>query len=216
MTAVIVLAKSPRPGWSKTRLCPPCSPEQAAGLAEAALIDTLAAVVATPVDRRVLALDGPSGSWLPPDVEIIPQRGQGLDERLAAAFADTGGPAVLIGMDTPQVSPLLLTDALDRLTGQGSGAVLGPAWDGGWWCLGLPRPDPAALLGVPMSTPHTAMAQRRRLVRLGLRVADMPVLRDVDDIEDAIAVATAAPTTRFAAALAAMGLDAARFRAAAR
>lgn len=206
-TALVVLAKSPRAGHAKTRLCPPCTTEQAARLAESALADTLAVVAATPVERRVLVLEGPAGPWLPPGFEVIPQRGGGLDERLAAAFVDTGDPAVLIGMDTPQVVPLLLIEALDRLARPGVGAVLGPASDGGWWLLGLRRPDPVALLGVPMSTPHTGVAQRRRLSALGLAVADLPVLRDVDDIEDARAVAAAAPNTRFAATLAAMGLD---------
>jgi glycosyltransferase A (GT-A) superfamily protein (DUF2064 family) len=99
---LLVIAKAPEPGRSKTRLCPPCSPEQAAALAEAALTDTLRAVAATPADERVLVLDGTPGDWLPEGFRVVPQRGDGLDERLAAAFADAGGPALLIGMDTPQ------------------------------------------------------------------------------------------------------------------
>ena len=60
--------------------------------------------------RHVLALDGTPGAWLPPGFDVIAQRGGGLDERLAAAFADTHArprrlPMVLIGMDTPQVTP---------------------------------------------------------------------------------------------------------------
>ena len=43
---VIVLAKAPVAGRVKTRLCPPCTPAEAATLAEAALADTLAAAVA--------------------------------------------------------------------------------------------------------------------------------------------------------------------------
>lgn len=214
---ILVLAKAPEPGRSKTRLCPPCTPAEAAALAEAALVDTLEAVAATPADRRVLVLDGPAGPWLPPDVEVLPQRGRGLDERVAAAFVDVGAPAVLIGMDTPQVEPGLLASALGALAGPLSGtpraggrrtpdAVLGPASDGGWWAIGLSRPDPAAFLGVPMSTPHTWVAQRRRLRALGLVVADLPVLRDVDRIDDARTVAAEIPGSRFAAALAALGL----------
>src|SRR5262249_58778102 len=101
--ALVVLAKSPVAGRSKTRCCPPCTYEQAAALAEAALADTLAAVAKTPADRRLLVLDGAPGPWLPRAFNVLPQRGAGLDERLAAAFDDVGGPAVLIGMDPPPV-----------------------------------------------------------------------------------------------------------------
>ena len=90
---LLVLAKSPVPGKVKTRLCPPCTPEQAADLAEAALRDTLTAVGATPVVRRTVVLDGPVGPWLPAGFEVLPQRGDGLDERLAAAFDDAWSAA---------------------------------------------------------------------------------------------------------------------------
>jgi hypothetical protein len=211
MSTVVVMAKEPRPGRCKTRLCPPATLAQAAALAEAALADTLAVVADTPADRRVLALDGRPGRWLPPGFTVLSQRGGGLDERLAAALADvaltgSGGPTLLIGMDTPQVTPRLLGAALARLLSPGVDAVLGPATDGGWWALGLRRPDPAATLGVPMSTPGTGAAQRRRLHTLGLRIADLPELRDVDVIDDAVAVAAEAPAGRFARTLAALGL----------
>ncbi len=209
----MVMAKEPRAGRCKTRLCPPATPAQAARLAEAALADTLAAVAHAPVDRRVLALDGRPGGWLPPGFDVLPQRGAGLDERLAAALADVASPGaehpvLVIGMDTPQVTPGLLGAALARLLTPGVDAVLGPAADGGWWALGLRRPDPATTLGVPMSTPATGAAQRRRLSALGLRVADLPELRDVDVIDDARAVAREVPDSRFAAELAALGLAA--------
>src|SRR5262249_44578332 len=112
---VIVLAKSPVPGRVKTRLCPPCDPEQAAQLAEAALIDTLTAVAATPCRRRVLALDGPLGSWVPAGFEVLPQHDDGLAERLAHAFTDVDEGGLLIGMDTPQVTPTRLDGALRTL-----------------------------------------------------------------------------------------------------
>src|SRR5690606_41709335 len=53
--------------------------------------------------RRVLVLDGSPGPWLPPGFDVVPQGTGGLDERLADAFARCDGPALLIGMDTPQV-----------------------------------------------------------------------------------------------------------------
>ena len=202
MTALMVLAKAPRAGRSKTRLCPPCTPAEAAALARAALADTLDAVLATPAARRVLVLDGPAGDWVPAGVDVLAQRGDGLDQRLAHAFADVGAPALLIGMDTPQVTPADLADGLTRLLAPGTDAVLGPAPDGGYWAIGLRTADPHAFLGVPMSTARTGRAQLARLRALGLHVALLPALRDVDRIADAHAVAALVPGGRFARALA--------------
>jgi uncharacterized protein len=193
-TTLLVIAKQPLPGRVKTRLVPPCSYEQAAALAEAALGDTLRTVLAAPARRRVLVLDGEPGPWLPPGFDVVPQCGGLLDERLAAAFAAVRGPALLIGMDTPQVTPDLL--AVDWGTAD---AVFGPAADGGFWALGLREPDPALLRGIPMSTSATGAIQRARLVAAGLRVADLPQLRDVDTAADALAVARQAPWSGFAA-----------------
>ncbi|GLX01126.1 DUF2064 domain-containing protein [Microtetraspora sp. NBRC 16547] len=193
-TTLLVIAKEPLPGRVKTRLVPPYTFEQAAMLAAAALSDTLAAALAAPACRRVLVLEGRAGPWLPDGFEVIPQGGGGLDERLAAAFAAVRGPALLIGMDTPQVAPELLAVEWD-----GVDAWFGPAVDGGFWALGLRAPDPDLVRGVPVSRPDTGAAQLRRLREAGLRVAELPLLRDVDTAEDAAAVAALAPGTRFAA-----------------
>jgi rSAM/selenodomain-associated transferase 1 len=184
----------------KTRLCPPCTWTQAAALAEAALSDTVAAVQATSCDQRVLVLEGSGGGWLPDGFEIVPQRGDGLGERLAAAFAERKGPVLLIGMDTPQVHPVLLGQALEALEQPGTDAVLGPCEDGGYWAIGLRDPDPRVFDGVPMSSTLTCTYQRRRLKELGLRLHELPILRDVDYFEDARAVAAEAPDSRFALA----------------
>ena len=205
MSALVVIAKAPAAGRSKTRLTPPCTPRQAAALAEAALADTLAAVAATPADRHVVVLEGEPGPWLPPRFEVIAQRGAGLGERLAAAFGDVGGETLVVGMDTPQVTSALLAQALAEL--QAADAVLGAAPDGGYWAIGLRRADDAVFAGVPMSVPTTCAVQRERLHALGLRTRELPPLRDVDEIADAYAVAAAAPQTRFARTLAAMDLN---------
>lgn len=199
--ALLVIAKAPAPGRVKTRLVPPCTPQEAADLAGAALADTLAAAAgAQRAARRVLVLDGAPGPWVPDGFDVIPQRGDGLAERLAAAFTDAGGPAFLVGMDTPQLTPALLDAGLEAL--DGADAAFGAALDGGYWGLGLRRPDPEVFRDVPMSHPRTGLVQSVRLAELGLSTAVLAPMLDVDTIEDARRVAAAAPGTRFAAVLA--------------
>lgn len=201
MTVLLVMAKAPVPGAVKTRLCPPASHLQAARIAAAALLDSLDTVRATPGVTPVLALHGrladaeeaaeltaATAGW-----QILPQRGTDLGDRLANAHADVaddypGRPVLQIGMDTPQLTSAQLYAAVHRLTL--TDAVLGPAIDGGWWALGLHNPRYAAVLrAVPMSTAltghHTIVALRNG----GLRVDPLPLLRDVDEWADALAVA---------------------------
>lgn len=192
---VVVLAKQPLAGRTKTRLCPPLTPEQAAGVARAALLDTLDVVSSLAVRRRIVVLDGSPVGLVPGDFDVVPQRGGGLDERLAWAFADTFAsaclPTLLIGMDTPQVTTGLLQQAVERLLSEP--AVLGPAEDGGWWALGLHAPDPQVFLGVPMSASDTGAQQQRRLRERGMMAGVLPALRDIDLIEDLRAVAAEMP-----------------------
>lgn len=197
---IVVLAKAPVAGRVKTRLMSEFTGEQAAALALAALEDTLAAVTAVPRADVTLALDGVAGPWLPSGVRVIPQRGDGLDERIAAALEDAwtpGRPILLVGMDTPQVTPQLLTACLETLAN--TEVVLGHAEDGGWWALGVHTPDPGLLLGVPMSTGNTGAEQERRISSMGRTLALLPRLLDVDLPADAAQVAALAPATKFAA-----------------
>ena len=190
---LLVLAKEPRAGRVKTRLCPPCSPVEAAQLAAAALADTLGAACASGADQVVVALDGRPGDWLPDSVRVVSQ-GQGeLDQRLAHAWSQMRGPTVQIGMDTPQIGPDVLDAAFDALDRSEVDASFGPAVDGGWWALGLRQPNPLVFVGIPTSRPDTGARQRERLCHLRLRIHDLPLARDVDDIADARTVAAEAP-----------------------
>ncbi len=195
------MAKAPVPGRVKTRLCPPCSPSEAALIARAALEDTLAAARDALPGHVVVMLDGEPGPWMAPDVSVMGQRQGDLARRLAGAFDDVGAPALAIAGDTPQVSTSLLVLAATRLLSPGVDAVLGPTDDGGYWVIGLRRSDPDVFVGIPMSTDHTAAAQRDRLLQLGLSWVELPSLRDVDTFEDAVAVAAGVPGSRFSAML---------------
>ncbi|MEW1587398.1 DUF2064 domain-containing protein [Micromonospora vinacea] len=217
MNVLLLVAKAPVPGLAKTRLCPPADPTQAARIAAASLVDTLAAVRATASAIPVLAhtgrfADAEYGGELTAALvgwHLLPQRGGTFADRLANAHADTaaafpGRPVLQIGMDTPQISPALLTTALKRLAEHE--AVFGPALDGGWWALGLRDPAYAsALRDVPMSTGDTGRRTLAALRRHGVRPAILPTQRDVDDWPAALAVAADLPGTRFAEAVASVG-----------
>ncbi|MET7748957.1 DUF2064 domain-containing protein [Micromonospora sp. NPDC005367] len=210
MTVLLVVAKAPVPGAVKTRLCPPVSPLQAARIAAAALRDTLDAVRATPGVTPVLACagrltDAEDAAGLVTSLRgwtVLPQRGSGLGDRLANAYTEVAEafpnrPVLQVGMDTPQLTPAGVTAAVLRLAS--ADAVLGAAVDGGWWALGLREPREAALLRtVPMSTRSTGWLTWSALAERGLRVAPLPLLRDVDEWPDALAVAAEAPSGRFA------------------
>lgn len=210
-TTLLVVAKAPVPGEAKTRMCPPATPEQAAGIAAAALLDTLDAA---PAEHTMVALAGRLARAARAaalqsamrERRVVAQRGDGFAERLAAAHADAavrGCPALQVGMDTPQLSAEIVGAASRQLAR--SDAVLGPATDGGWWALGLHDHRHAeALREVPMSTPDTGELTLRALRRRGLRVALLPEMADVDTVADAVRVAGQLPGSRFAAAMASL------------
>jgi len=187
----LVVAKAPVAGQAKTRLAASSGP----------VVLALSGDLTQAARSRELRAAAQ-------ECRVIPQRGEGLARRLAAAHADCagrgGGPVLQIGMDTPQVDADLLQRCAARLAD--ADAVLGPAADGGWWLLAVRRAETAqALHGVPMSTPRTGELTRSAL-SARVSVCDAAVLRDVDTLSDAWAVAQEAPHTRFATALA--GLDA--------
>jgi glycosyltransferase A (GT-A) superfamily protein (DUF2064 family) len=165
-------------------------------------------VVMTGMLQRAVRRDEIAGSMA--TLTVLPQRGDGLGERIAAAHADAalalpGRRTLQIGMDTPQLDAAMLGEADDALAHPGVDAVLGPAVDGGWWALGLRRPSDAALVvGVPTSREDTGARTLDALRAGGLRVHLLPELSDVDTAADVASVAAAAPRSRFAAAVAAL------------
>ncbi|MFL6140406.1 MAG: DUF2064 domain-containing protein [Labedaea sp.] len=213
MTCLLVVAKAPVAGLSKTRLSPAVGANAAARMAAAALLDTLDAVLATPGVVPVVAMVGKLAlaerrAELAVSLArctVIPQRGRDFAARLANAHADvatlhSGRSVLQIGMDTPQLSPELLGASIDTLHAPGVDAVLGPARDGGWWGLGLRDPNQAGVLRtVPMSRSDTGALTRTALRERGLSVVRLPELSDVDTMTDAVSVAAQFPTGRFAA-----------------
>lgn len=217
---LVVIAKAPVAGKAKTRLCPPATPQESADIAAASLLDTLDAVRATPGAQPVAALTGDLSSAVRgteisrvlSGLTVIGQGTGGLAPRLARVIATSasmhpGRPVLLIGMDTPQVTPNLITYTAAKLA-RGDDAVVGPATDGGFWALGLREPaDPrplAALSDTPMSRPDTGELTMRALRSAGKQVSIAATLSDVDTIADATEVAESAPDGRFARAVAAV------------
>ncbi len=195
--SVIVIAKRPEPGRVKTRLTPPLTPEQACGLAAAALTDTLAAAAQVSASEHILAFSEAPRSWLPDGWRAVLQPAGGLDVRLAAAFDEAGvEPAVLVGMDTPQAR----AEQIAAFDPSRYDACLGMAVDGGYWAIGFrdPRTARKVIPGVLMSTERTGLDQLERMTAAGLRVQMLDVLVDVDTIEAARTVAAHAPSTSFA------------------
>ncbi len=194
-----VIAKEPLTGLVKTRMSPPFTHDQAAELAQACLADTFDAVLAE-VDRHadvraVALIDGATGAWIPGGVDVIDQRGAGLAERLANGFDDLG-PGVIIGMDTP---------GCGRWLGSALAAVragvdtIGLTVDGGYWAIGLASIDRSVFVDVPMSTTSTGVAQLRRLHHLGRQVRLLPMVHDLDTVDDIVHVRREAPDGEVAA-----------------
>ncbi len=183
-----IIAKAPVPGRVKTRLCPPCSPDQAAALAAAALADTVDAVDRLAMScafRKVLLIDGEAPGWLPLDYEVVDQSAGDLGDRMAAGYARLGA-GVMVGMETPHAVSTLVAAfaAIERGVD-----TLAPALDGGYWAIGLARTDPAIFDGVEMSTESTGRRQLARMRELGRNVELLAHARDIDTFDDVRALA---------------------------
>jgi glycosyltransferase A (GT-A) superfamily protein (DUF2064 family) len=210
VTALIV-AKAPVPGLAKTRLAAALGDRVAAGIAAAALLDTLDAVSDTPLAAKVVAMTGDLASACQSEAirerlsgfTVVEQRGDSFADRLANAHADAASaagpmPVLQIGMDTPQVTAELLTRCARALLG--AHAVVGPARDGGWWLLGVADAATAECLRlVPMSRPDTGALTYAALLQTGSPVTVLEELADVDTVADISVVrADCRPSGRFA------------------
>jgi rSAM/selenodomain-associated transferase 1 len=188
-TALIV-AKAPIPGRVKTRLVPPLTPEQAASLQEALLLDTIEACRAEDIEAAVLHADPADASVLArlvgPDVPLVLQEGRGLGDalRLGMSRGLADGPAALVSADIPAFPPGSLSRAFSMLEDRVADVVLGPALDGGYWLIAMREPCAVPFHEIPWSTPAACAVTKQRCREGGLEVATLDPWRDIDTVVD--------------------------------
>ena len=199
--AIGVMAKAPRAGFSKTRLCPPLRPEQAAALSAAFLRDvtenialaargaSIAGYVAyAPAGQEALFDDllaagtglllADGSPFMPPDVQGF---GRCLLRAILAMLARGHGSAVVLNSDSPTLPTALLMQTAVALAAEGDRVVLGPADDGGYYLLGMKAAHTHLFADVAWSTDSVAAQTRQRAAALGLEVVELPSWYHVDD-----------------------------------
>lgn len=196
-----IFAKFPDLEPVKTRLQSQLSAAQAAAFHLAAVADALETacrVVPHPVLFLSRGAESPAAagetlqaSGLAPaawtSVRVEPQQGADLGARLEHAFevlcaSAAHAPALVLGSDSPSLTPPMLQAALQRLAH--TDTVLGPTADGGYWCIGVRRPHAGLLADLPWSTPRTFAATRARCESWGLSVGVLDAWTDVDEPGD--------------------------------
>ena len=190
--ALAVMARAPAPGRVKTRLCPPLDAEQAAEFYECVLRDVLGELAASERWDTWVAYAERSRDYfqqLPePGIALLPQRGASLGERMHAVFVDLCHvgyrQVVLVGTDIPTLRAASVRKAFGILE-QGRGdLVLGPADDGGYYLIGLNRPEAGLFSGIAWSTGSVLEQTLTKARQLGLRVRTVAGTYDIDVAED--------------------------------
>jgi rSAM/selenodomain-associated transferase 1 len=193
LCAVAVMTKAPRAGSVKTRLTPPLTPEEAATLNTCFLRDITAAVanVARAGFVRGIAVYTPVGGEeeydgiLPEEFKLVPQRGEALGERIALAFEDLfslGFESVcLIGSDSPTLPARVFSQAAQILSVPGDQLVLGPTDDGGYYLIGLNKPQGSLFEGIQWSTERVLEQTIEKAKAINLEAHLLTTWHDVDD-----------------------------------
>lgn len=189
--AAIVIAKAPRPGLCKTRLEPVLGPDGCARLQRALLrrAAAWAAAVGTPYVTFTPDDAREEIAALAPGARLLAQVDGDLGDRLAAAttavLEEHGGPVVLIGSDTPQLTAAHARAALDDLR-DGIDVTLGPASDGGYYLIGLrePHPEVFALPTEAWGGPEVLRLSLEAAASAGLSVGMLRSERDLDEPSD--------------------------------
>ncbi len=193
LCALAVMAKAPRPGKVKTRLCPPLTGEEAAALNICFLRDTTQNIAAMAEEGNAAGLISytPVGDeaafegLLPTKFALVPQRGDGFGERLYLAAADIlacgFGAVCLIDSDSPTVPVEALRTAVEQLAKPGDRVVLGGSDDGGYYLIGLKQAHKAPFEGITWSTASVYAETVRQIRDAGLELVELPTWYDVDD-----------------------------------
>ncbi len=195
---LVVLAKSPAPGVSKTRLGASIGEDAAAALAEAFLDDTLGLAACAGVPLRIAYTPLSAGTVFArkaPGAVLESQPEGDLGARISTALESAlavSNSAVLIGTDTPHLPHAILHEAFEAL--RSASMVLGPARDGGFYLIGLREPGITADLfaAVEWSTASVFETVLANAARLGISVATTPEITDIDDLESLEAALAAA------------------------
>ena len=190
---LIILAKRPQAGRSKTRLGASIGNVRAANLFTLMTRMTLDAAhqarATTPGLSIVLAVDPvhavhqPCPCW-PSTIDRVAQGSGDLGERLRHVMGHArSGPILLIGTDAPQVRAHHLRGALTAL--HHHDAVFGPAVDGGFWLAGIANRnhDQKLFRDVRWSTSHT-LADVKRSLPNDWSIGEVETLRDIDELSD--------------------------------
>ncbi|HEY4470020.1 MAG TPA: TIGR04282 family arsenosugar biosynthesis glycosyltransferase [Stellaceae bacterium] len=188
------MAKAPRIGAAKTRLVPPLSAAEAAGLSACFIRDAAENIAAA---AQHAAIDGYI-AYSPPDAEtefvpllaegtrLLPSRHPGLGASLFDAAQDLlaagYGAACLVNSDSPTLPTSILVDAARALSLPGDRVVLGPAEDGGYYLIGLKRAHARLFEEIAWSTPLVFAQTVERAREIGLEPIVLPQWYDVDDI----------------------------------
>lgn len=189
--ALIVVAKRPTSGQTKTRLTPPLSPDQAVSLYSCLLMDTLDLMSQVENVKHVIAYApdtaAPYFQHIAPNFQLYPQHGQDLGERLHAILSQClrqgCRQAVVMDSDSPTLPVDYLQQAFTLLDDPAVDVVLGPCDDGGYYLIGLKQPC-ASLFNITMSTATVAAETLTAAAQAGLRVALLPTWYDVDTVQE--------------------------------
>ena len=191
--AVAIMCKTPRAGYSKTRLSPPLHPEECADISGCFIQDLSATIDRVAEDGKATgyAVYTPAGSegdlrrLLPDGFGILLQSEGDFGVRLLNGVADLIGAghagAILVNSDSPTLPRAILDKAVAAVL-NGDRVVLSPAIDGGYTLIGLSKPHSHLFADISWSTEVVYAQTLERARDLGLPVTQLDAWYDVDDV----------------------------------